>query len=149
MKNFSRKFLAALDHEVSKCVRKHLMALGCHGEPNLTYGCMRTRLGVFFMTLDRAHFTWFQVSNGCIIGKSWNARCATRCEVTIGKSAEDFGLLDGHIWMFYGSKGAQGCPNDKEATKLSVKLTHNKKNSRVVRWEASLPLWVQRRVFCL
>ena len=47
MKNFSRKFLAALDHEVSKCVKKHLMASGCRGEPNLTRGCMSTRSGVF------------------------------------------------------------------------------------------------------
>ena len=30
MKNFSRKFSPALDHEVSKCVKKHLMA-SCNG----------------------------------------------------------------------------------------------------------------------
>ena len=151
MKNFSRNFLTALDYEVSKWVKKHLMASGCRGEPNLKRGCMRTRSGgeVIMRTLKKSHFTWFQVSNGYIIGKSWNARCATKCKVTIGKSAEYFGPLDGQIWMFYGSKGAQGCPNDKKATQSSVKPAHNRKNPSVVRWEASLPVWVQRRVFCL
>ena len=58
----------------------------------------------------------------------------------IGESAEYYGPLDGQIWTFYGSKGAQGCPNDKEATKSSEKPAHKRKNPRVVRGEASLPL---------